>query len=148
MYFIIVCDETPLHFIEGRHNIEAIIEDIPSDEIYIIYNIALDEYNFQEIVINKCKQVSHFHFSQIDYGTRGALETAFVGIQCFIENFGDDPIVFIGAFTYLFDNANTFLTNAKMLLNADKFDFEDSRIVKDIYDIHNKDNKHKKNNSP
>lgn len=144
MKYIIVCDETPLHFIEGRHRIEAIINDIPSDEIYIIYNIALDEYNFQEIVINKCKQVSLFHFSQIDYQTRGVLETAFVGIQRFIEYVGDDSIVFMDTSqvpsTYSFDNVNTFLTNAKMLLNADKFNFEDSVIV--VKDI---DNKHTKN---
>jgi GTP:adenosylcobinamide-phosphate guanylyltransferase len=29
----------PLNYIEGKHMIEFIIENIPSDEIYIVYNI-------------------------------------------------------------------------------------------------------------
>jgi capsule biosynthesis phosphatase len=85
----------PLNLIQGRHMIEYIIDNIPSNEIFIIYNIFLDEYNFQEILINKCKS-KKLHFSQIDYLTRGAVETAFVGINKFINNISDDDnIVFI-----------------------------------------------------
>jgi NDP-sugar pyrophosphorylase family protein len=43
----------PLNLIQGRYMIEYIIDNIPSNEIFIIYNILLDEYNFQEILINK-----------------------------------------------------------------------------------------------
>ena len=85
----------PLNLVQGRHMIEYVIDNIPSNEIFIIYNIFLDEYNFQEILINKCKS-KKLHFSQIDYLTRGAVETAFVGINKFIKNIGDDEnIVFI-----------------------------------------------------
>lgn len=75
--------------------IEYVIESIPSNEIYIIYNIFLDEYNFQEILINKCKS-KIFHFSQIDYITRGNVETALVGINNFNINLENENIVFIG----------------------------------------------------
>lgn len=85
----------PLNLIQGRHMIEYVIDNIPSNEIFIIYNIFLDEYNFQEILINKCKS-KKLHFSQIDYLTRGAVETAFVGINKFINNISDDDnLVFI-----------------------------------------------------
>ena len=133
MKYFILCDEKPLEFFKGRHRIETIIEDIPSDEIFIIYNIFLDYYNFKEIVINKCKN-KHHHFSHIDYRTRGIVETAFVGIQRFIENVGNDAIVFIDTSSvvpveYSFDNVGTFLTNAKMLLDADTFVFADNGVV-------------------
>ena len=84
----------PLNFIQGRQMIEYVVDNIPSNEVFIIYNIFLDEYNFQEILINKCKS-KKFHFSQIDYLTRGAVETAFVGINKFLGECGDDNIVFI-----------------------------------------------------
>lgn len=147
MKYIILCDEKPLEFVKGRHRIETIIEDIPSDEIFIIYNIFLDQFNFKEIVINKCKN-KHHHFSHIDYRTRGIVETAFVGIQRFIENVGDDAIVFIDTTSavpveYSFDNVNTFLTNAKMLLDTDTFVFADNGDVVKDKDIDNKNTKTK-----
>ena len=45
----------PLNYIEGKHMIEYNIERIPSKEIYIIYNKVLQNYNFEEIIINKFK---------------------------------------------------------------------------------------------
>ena len=83
----------PLNYINGIHMIEIIIENIPVDIIYIIYNILLDQYNFQEIIINKFK-TKIFYFSPIDYLTRGAVETAYVGIQNFNLN-DDDNILFL-----------------------------------------------------
>lgn len=82
----------PLNYIHGRHMIEYIIENITSNEIYIVYNVFLDQYNFREIIINKFKTKS-IHFSQVDYLTRGAVETAFIGINKL--DLGDDNIVFI-----------------------------------------------------
>jgi len=82
----------PLNYINGKHLIEYIIESIPSDEIYIIYNIALIEYNFVEIIINKFKH-KKFYFSQVDFLTRGAVETAYIGIQKLNTN--GDNILFI-----------------------------------------------------
>ena len=104
MKFIILCGGAgkrcsnysfpkPLNLINGRHMIEYIIENIPSNEIYIIYNIFLNNYNFCEILINKFKN-KKIHFSCIDYLTRGAVETAYIGIQKF-DNLENSNIVFI-----------------------------------------------------
>jgi len=70
----------PLNYINGKHMIEYIIEKIPSNEIFIIYNISLEQYNFEEIIKNSSKNKT-FHFSKVDYLTRGAVESAYVGIQ-------------------------------------------------------------------
>ena len=93
MKYIILCggiDKTtslpnPLNYVNGRHLIEYIIENIPSNEIYIFYNIYLKEYNFEEIVIHLFKQKT-IHFIKIDYLTRGPAETAYIGIQQLLIN--------------------------------------------------------------
>jgi capsule biosynthesis phosphatase len=90
----------PLNFIHGKHLIEYIIESIPSTEIYIIYNSVLEQYNFKEIVINKFK-TRVFYFSPVYFLTRGAVETALVGIREFSLN--NEPVVFIDN-----DNIHTF----------------------------------------
>lgn len=88
----------PLNYINSRHMIEYIIEQIPLSDVYIIYNIALAQYNFEEIIINRAK-TKKFHFAQVDYLTRGAVETARVGITNFItQNIvfqSNEPLVFI-----------------------------------------------------
>ena len=112
MKFIILCGgigkrcnnyslPKPLNLVQGRHMIEYIIENIPSNEVYIIYNIFLNDYNFCEIIINKFKHKT-FHFSCVEYLTRGAVETAYIGIQNFNIN-DDENIVFIDN-----DNLHTF----------------------------------------
>jgi capsule biosynthesis phosphatase len=82
----------PLNYIGGRHLIEYTLESIPSKDIYIVYNSFLDQYYFKEILINKFKQ-HRFHFYSLDFLTRGAVETALIGLQHF--ELGDDNIVFI-----------------------------------------------------
>jgi capsule biosynthesis phosphatase len=102
----------PLNYINGKYMIEYIIENIPSNQIYIIYNICLQEYNFEEIVINLFK-TKKLYFSPIDYLTRGAVETAYVGIHKF--NFKEDeqePITFIDN-----DNIHTFPTTLNHIRN-------------------------------
>ena len=112
MKFIILCGgigkrcnnyslPKPLNLIQGRHMIEYVIESIPSNEVYIIYNIFLNDYNFCEILINKFK-TKKIHFSCVDYLTRGAVESAYIGIQQF-NNIENDNIVFIDN-----DNLHTF----------------------------------------
>lgn len=91
----------PLNYINGKHLIEYIIESIPSTEIYIIYNSALEHYHFEEIVKNKFKK-NTFFFSSLDFLTRGAVETAIVGIRKFNLH-SNEPIVFIDN-----DNIHTF----------------------------------------
>jgi len=107
MKYIILCGDIgnqninyslpkPLNLIQGKYMIEYVIESIPANEIFIIYNIFLDEYNFKELLINKYKFIK-FNFSQVDYITRGDVETALIGINNFIKIIGDnDNIIFIG----------------------------------------------------
>jgi capsule biosynthesis phosphatase len=83
----------PLNYINGKHMIIHSIQNIPSNEIYIIYNSKLKDYNFEEIIINEFKNYK-FNFSTIDYLTRGAVESAYVGINnLLIPN--DESVVFI-----------------------------------------------------
>ena len=116
---------SPLNYIQGRHMIEYVIDNIPSNEVYIIYNIFLDEYNFQEILINKCKSKRLF-FSQIEYQTRGAVETAFVGINKFIDGVGEDKISDADKITY-----------DDKISDADKITFCDNIVFIDNDNLHN-----------
>jgi capsule biosynthesis phosphatase len=81
---------SPLNYIHGKYMIEYIIDNIPSNEIYIFYNIFLEEYNFEEIVLNLFKTKT-IHFSKIDYLTRGPVESALIGLP----ELGNEPILFI-----------------------------------------------------
>jgi len=91
----------PLNLVQGKHMIEYVIESIFVNEIYIIYNVFLNEYNFCEILVNKFKH-KKLHFSCVDYLTRGAVESAFIGIQNF-NNLDNENIVFLDN-----DNLHTF----------------------------------------
>ena len=84
----------PLNYVNGKYMIEYIINNIPTDEIYIIYNIYLAKYNFEEIIINLFKQ-KKFIFSTVDYLTRGPVETAFIGINKFNLDIFEESIVFL-----------------------------------------------------
>lgn len=94
----------PLNLINGKHLIELIIESIPSNIVYIIYNIILDNYNFKEIIINKFKN-RQFIFSCVDFTTRGAIETAYIGLNKLNIN-DDENILFIDN-----DNIHSFPQN-------------------------------------
>ena len=104
----------PLNYVNGKHMIEHVIQNVPSTEIYIIYNIYLDKYNFQEIIINRFKEHT-FHFSKVDYLTRGAVETAYVGIQS-LDIPSDESIVFM-------DNDNMCTFSKEFINNPVKNDF-------------------------
>jgi len=112
----------PLNYVFGKHMIEYILESIPTDEIYIIYNLFLEEYNFEEIVINLFK-TKKIYFSKIDYLTRGAVESAYVGIQKFVLE--DEPVVFLDndnlhSFPNLSDIKNHFIGYS---INFDRTNF-------------------------
>lgn len=68
----------PLNMINGKHLIEYVINDIPSDNIHVIYNYILKRFNFEYIVRNLFKSKT-FSFYCIDYITRGPVETALIG---------------------------------------------------------------------
>ena len=130
MKYVLLCDENPLEYVQGRHKIEYVLDNIPSDEIFIIYHIFLNQSDFQEILINKCK-TKKIHFSQIDYQTRGVVETAFIGIRSFIDRLRDDQITIMdihdkSTIEYPFDNVKKFLSDAKTLLDTNTFGFKDS----------------------
>ena len=81
--------------------------NIPSDEIYIIYNIYLQNFNFEENV-KKLFRTKNIHFSVVDYLTRGIVETAYVGIRNFdFDN--SESIVFLDNDTI--HNFKNFPTN-------------------------------------
>jgi capsule biosynthesis phosphatase len=99
----------PLNYVNGKYMIEHVIENIPSEEIYIIYNIYLKEYNFEEIVVNLFK-TKKFFFSVVDYVTRGAVETSYIGVNSFNIDC-NESIVFL-------DNDNIYnFTNFPTSLN-------------------------------
>ena len=115
----------PLNYINCKHMIQYVIESIPSNEIYIIYNICLEQYNFEEIIINIFKNKT-FHFSKVEYLTRGAVESAYIGINNLTNNTNNDnndrndsnysnknePLVFIDN-----DNIHTFNELTKITNN-------------------------------
>lgn len=94
----------PLNYINGKHMIQYTIENIPSNEVYIIYNIYLDKYNFKEIVVNLFK-TKIIHFSCLEYTTRGPVESALVGVRPFGFS-SDENVVFIDN-----DNIHSFPHN-------------------------------------
>jgi capsule biosynthesis phosphatase len=78
----------------GIQSIRYVLESIPSDEIYIILNKDLEEYNFDTLthhLVNK-----KYTYVYLDRQTRGPVETAFLGVQklnfanneqiCFFDN--------------------------------------------------------------
>jgi len=83
----------PLNYIGSKHMIEYIIESIQSNIIYIIYNKFLKQYNFETIIINKFKN-KKFYFSVVDYYTRGAVESAFIGCKNFLLD-PNENIIFL-----------------------------------------------------
>jgi len=82
----------PLNYINGKHMIEYIVENITIQEVYIVYNSFLNEFNFCEILTEKFKE-KIFHFSCVDFLTRGAVETAFIGLRNF--NLNNESLLFI-----------------------------------------------------
>jgi len=155
---------SPLNYINGKHMIEYIIEDIPSNEIYIMYNSCLNEYNFQEIVINLIK-TKNIYFSMFNDLMRGPVEAAYTNIDRFnYDNLTNESFVFIEAndnfigyaFSpldenkissdyfrgiYGFKNVNTFKKYAKQLLEQNiDVDFDFSNVYKLM--LNDEDNKH------
>ena len=111
---------TPLNYVNGKHAIEYIIDNIPSNDIYIIYNICLDEYNFQEIVINlfKTKKVDFYKINEL---MRGPVETAYSFInQLNYIDVTNEPLVFIDTYNICSGNICSGYYNFKNI-NDDNF---------------------------
>lgn len=70
----------PLNLINGIPMIYYVIEKINIDTIHIIYNTILDKYDFKQYLINSFKN-KQFIFIDINYQTRGAAETLYIGLK-------------------------------------------------------------------
>jgi len=82
----------PLNMIHGKPSIYYTLQTIPETlDIMFVYGAHLKKYNFEETVINLFKD-RKFTFYCVEYFTRGALETAFIGTKSLT---GDGPVVFL-----------------------------------------------------
>lgn len=89
----------PLNLINGKpmiyHTIKSLnLEKVNQYNLYIIYNKKLEACNFKEIIINMFPNIK-FNFILIDYFTRGASESAFIGLQSVYDNLDNNNIIFI-----------------------------------------------------
>ncbi len=139
----------PLNFIEGKHMIEYVINNIQDTEIFIIYNKILKLYNIEEILVNKCKE-KKINFVMVDYITRGAVETAYIGLKQIIDKFDrDENIVFIdndvlinmpestikyenNFIGYSYDNIKTNYSFIE-LLNNNVINIEEKKKISDFF---------------
>jgi len=85
----------PLNMIYGKPSIYYVLKNIPEyiNTLYFIYSVHLKYYNFEEIIINTFKDKKCI-FYQVDYFTRGPVETAYIGTETF-DNNANEPIVFL-----------------------------------------------------
>ena len=89
----------PLNLIHGKpmiyHTIKSLnLDKVNSYNLYIIYNKKLDSCNFKEVLINLFPKIT-FKFILIDYFTRGASESAYIGIKQVYLELNDNNILFI-----------------------------------------------------
>jgi len=85
----------PLNMIKGQNSISYCLNSIPEENVYMILNRKLKEYNFDTLLphLNLKKNI---HFIYLDNDTRGPIETAYLGLKkmnideneqvCFIDN--------------------------------------------------------------
>jgi len=90
----------PLNHVLGIQSLEYILEGIPSNDIYIIINKDLKEYNFDTIVEHLTKK--NITYTYLERYTRGPVETAYLGIKNLFDN--DEQICF-------FDNDTIYNLN-------------------------------------
>lgn len=84
----------PFNMVLGVHSIQRVLESIPSNEIYVFLNKDLREIHAHTLLPHLVKKT--FHCVYLNRYTRGAAETAFVGLQqtdispeeplCFFDN--------------------------------------------------------------
>jgi capsule biosynthesis phosphatase len=70
----------PLNLINGFPMIYHVLNKIDYNNIYILYNVRLDKYGFKQYLINTFSNKS-FNFIHIDYQTRGAAESLYIGLK-------------------------------------------------------------------
>jgi len=70
----------PLNLINGIPMIYYVLNSIAYNEIYIYYNNVLNKYGFKQYLINTFGD-KIFHFTEINYQTRGAAESLYIGLK-------------------------------------------------------------------
>ena len=70
----------PLNLINGLPMIYHVLSNINYNEIYILYNKVLEKYGFKQYLINTFNNKT-FNFIEIDYQTRGAAESLYIGLK-------------------------------------------------------------------
>jgi hypothetical protein len=115
--------------IHGVPSITYCLKNIP-DEITTLHFIVaphLREYNFEEIVINQFTQKTClFHY--IPYFTRGAVESAFLGVKDISDNgesvvFLDNDVLYKFPTGFFEEKDSAFLGYAKDTTNSDAYSF-------------------------
>ena len=82
----------PLNLIHGKPLIYWSLKTLPYDDIVIVYNYKLDEYNFTHTVEHLFPEKT-FTFIKIKYDTRGPVETLYVGCQQLVNNIVNESIL-------------------------------------------------------
>jgi len=105
----------PLNLINGKpmiyHTINSLnLDKVLNYKLYIIYNKRLDNCNFKEILINMFPNIK-FNFILIDYFTRGASESAYLGIKNVYDYIDDSNILFIDNDTIYPEETYEYLNN-------------------------------------
>ena len=96
----------PLIKIHGRPMIYWVIENLnveADDNIVIIYNSQLEEYNFESVMRNHFDSLE-FKFIPLKYQTRGAAETILCGLNNIEDTLLSDPCMLIDCDTIYFDD--------------------------------------------
>jgi choline kinase len=85
----------PLNLIKCQHSICYCLNSIPEENVYMILNKKLKEYNFDTLLLH-LNLKKNINFIYLDNDTRGPIETAYLGLKkmnldeneqiCFIDN--------------------------------------------------------------
>ena len=96
----------PLIKIHGQPMIYWVIENLnlkTTDNIIIIYNNQLEEYNFESVMRNHFENLE-LNFIPLKYQTRGAAETILCGLNNINSTLLSDPCMLIDCDTIYFDD--------------------------------------------
>jgi len=109
----------PLNLINGKPLIYWCLNSIANIEFYkihIIFNKNLKLKNFESIVKHYCQKNDNFFFYELDYLTRGALESFYIGLQKSNIEDNESVIVIDNDSLYNFDiNDLKYLNNKNFL---------------------------------
>ena len=105
----------PLNLINGKPMIYYTIKSLQLDKVlkfklFIIYNKRLESCNFKQILINMFPLIS-FNFILIDYITRGASESAYIGLLNVFDQIDNNNIIFFDNDTIYPENTIEYLNN-------------------------------------